>query len=225
MMQKLGGYASIISILVVAAAIGLMALTLPRLGLSIQSSTVPDPLKVMAAYEASPMTFRAMQAFGVLIAIALILVALALQERMRANAPGFMRLAVIAASVAFALLLANTIGGTPGMLSIASNKDVSAYRAFTLVQNGLSAAAVNAWGWALLLMGWAAIRTRALPRILSYIILVCGIVAIIGFAVPAVTGVVGSVIGYVVVLLNVIGALWLGAVLVKKPEPSMAVSA
>jgi hypothetical protein len=220
-LQKLGGYASIISICVVAIAIGLAALTLPRLGLSL-SSPVPDPLKVMAAYEASPITFRALQPFGILIAIALILVALALQERMRANAPDLMRMAVIAASVAFALLLANAISGTSGMLSIASNKDVSAYRAFTMVQNGLSSAAFNAWGWALLLMGWAAIRTGALPRTLGYICLVCGIGFVIGFAIPNIPGVVGLAAFFVAVLLNIIGAIYLGVVLLRKQEPSMA---
>jgi len=220
-LQKLGGYASILSILVVAVALGFAALTFPRLGLPLFSNTAVDPLKVMAAYESSPITFRAMQPFGVLIAIALILVALALQERMRTKAPEFMRLAVIAASIAFALLLANAVGGS-GMQSIASKKDVSAYTSFTLVQSGLSSAAFSAWGWALLLMGWAAIRTGALPRALGYICLVCGILFAIGFAMPNIPGAAGLVLLLVTGLLNLLGAIWLGVVLIRKQEPSLA---
>jgi hypothetical protein len=216
-LQKLGGYASIVLICALVVAIGIAALTLPRLGLSL-SGTVTDPAKVMAAYEASPITFRVLQPFGILVAMVFVVVPLTLQERMRAKAPNLTRLAVIAASVASALLLANVISGTSGMLSIASTKDISAYRAFTLVQNGLGSAAGNAWGWALLLIGWAALRTNALPRILSYIIVACGVIAIIQFVAQPLPNVVSLLVG----LLNAIGAVWLGVALIRKPEPSLA---
>jgi hypothetical protein len=216
-LQKLGGFASIILVCAGLVAIGIAALTLPRLGLSL-FGTVTDPVKVMAAYEASPITFRALQPFGLLFPIVFVVVALTLQERMRGKAPNVTRLAVIAASVSAALFLANTLSGTSGMLSIASTKDISAYRAFRLVQNGLSSAAFNAWGWALLLIGWAALKTNALPRLLSSIIVVCGAIAIISFAVQPIPDSVSLFIG----LLNAAGAVWLGVVLIRKPEPILA---
>ena len=212
-LQKLGGYASIVFVCALIAVVGIAAFTMPRLGLTL-SGDGADPVKVMAAYEASPITFHVLRPFGILIAIVIVLITLALQERMRANAPNLMRLAVIAASVASALLLANTITGTLGLASITSAKDVSAYRAFRVMQDGLSSAGLNAWGWALLLMGWAAITTRALPRILSWLILVYGVVTIFQFAVVQIQS--------VSLLLFLISMMWLGVVLLRKQEPSPA---
>jgi hypothetical protein len=223
-LQKLGGYASIVSVCAIVLSIGITALTATRLGIRLFSNTPVDPLKIMAAYESAPNAFRASQPFSVIMAIALVLVALALQERMRAKAPTLTRLAVVAGSVAFALMLAGTLISATGMASIAHAKDVSAYRAFTAVQNGISMAGLNAWGWALLFMGCAALQTRALPRILGYICLVCGILAGIGLVLPTVSvpGTAGLVILLATVALNVIGAIWLGVVLIRKQEPSVA---
>jgi hypothetical protein len=217
-LQKLGGYASIFSIILLGIEIGLAVLILPRLGLPLFSNTAIDPLKIMAAYESSPSTVSVLRPIPALIAIALVLVALALQERMRVQSPNIMRIAVIAASVAFALLLANTIGGTTGMLTIASSKDISAYRAFTSVQNGLQTAGLTSWGLALFLMGWASIKTGALPRILGYLCLVCGIGGIMVTFMPNMP----NVVGLIGLLLNIVGAAWLGIELIRKPEPSPA---
>ena len=224
-LQKLGGYASIISVCAVVLTVGIAALTLaPRVGQPAFSTTPVDPLKYMAAYDSSPNAFRVSQPFGVIMAVALVLVALALQERMRSKAPNLTRLAVIAASVAFALTLAGTLIVGAGMPTIAHAKDVSAYRALTAVQNGISLAGLNAWGWALLFMGFAVLRTRALPRVLGYVCLICGILLAIGLVMPTIPlpNIAGLVIVLATVALNIIGAIWLGVVLIQKQEPSMA---
>ncbi len=215
-LQKLGGYASIIMLCVFAAAISLGAITLPRLGIPLMSNSAVDPAKIMAAFEASPVTFRLFQPVGVLLAIFYVVVTLALQERMQTKAPNLMRFAVISAAIASALQLASTIIGVPALASIATAKDLSAYKAVTGITGGLSAAAGHAWGWGLLLLAWAAIRTRALPQLLGYVILVCGVVQITQFATKS------SILSGVNALLAVVILLWLGIVLIRKAEPATA---
>jgi hypothetical protein len=208
-MQKLGGYASIVFVLV----------SIVRFSLDIQmfrgftGLDSYDPAKMMAAYQASPILFWTFYVLGMLNGILVILVALALQERMQSKAPNLTRLVVIAASIYAALLLTNQIGGVFRNVVVAATKDDSAYRAFLLLHGCLGRAASNAWGWGLLLIGWAALRTRALPRILGYIILVYGIVGIMRFATTQLT--------YVYALLSLVSMGWLGIVLLRKPEASV----
>ena len=211
-LQKLGGYASIVYVCAVVVVVGILVFMVPRLGLT-GSGTGSDPAKIIAAYSASPTTFNVIDLLIILIGILYILIALALQERMRTNAPHLMRLAVIAASVSFALLLACAITATLGNASITASKDISAYRAFLVMLGGLLSAGSNAWGWALLLIGWAALRTRALPRILGSIILAQGVVQILRFAVVQLESVLA--------LLSIISMVWLGVVLLRKREPSL----
>jgi hypothetical protein len=210
-LQKVGGWASLIYVCAWIAYVGIEGFIVPRLGLSLLGGD--GPVKEMAVYEASPTIFHVVQLSMLLNGFLFVLVALALQERMRSTAPNLMGLTVIAASVAFALMLADIIIGFSGVASIVSAKDVSAWRAGDVVRAGLGSTGGNAWGWALLSIGWAAITTRKLPRILSWIILVDGVMTIIQFALwqiqPA------------AILLLLISMFWLGIVLLRKPEPDL----
>jgi len=66
-------------------------------------------------------------------------------------------------------------------------------------------------GWALLLTGCAALRTRSLPKIPGYLILAYGIVAIPQFAVTQLEYLRGG-------LLFPLSMIWLGIVLIRKPK-------
>jgi uncharacterized membrane protein SirB2 len=79
--------------------------------------------------------------------------------------------------------------------------------------------AFNAWGWGLLLIGWATLKTRALPRILGYVIFAYGIAAIIQFVFVVSLLQVGYRISG---LLSLIVFVWLGVVLLREQEPSPA---
>jgi len=212
-LQKLGGYASIVLVCGLVVTVVISGLAYSHLGIA-SSAAQADPAKMMDAYEASPITFRALQPFGILLALTFVLIALALQERMQAKAPNLMRLAVIAASITSALILTLSIASTSGFASIARTKDISAYKAFDAMLSGGYATAMNAWGWALLLMGWAAIRTGALPRILGSLIFVYGIAQIFQFAIAQLEIVSG--------ILFLISMVWLGVVLLRKHEPASA---
>jgi hypothetical protein len=62
-------------------------------------------------------------------------------------------------------------------------------------------------GWVLLLLGWAALKIRCLPRILSYLTMLYGIVLVLELAVPPLMN--------VGVILGIIWGVWLGGVLLR----------
>jgi hypothetical protein len=195
--------------------IGIVISTAQRLGLS-EPGASSDPVKLMAAYSTSPSTFHVVSLFGILIGVLLLLIALALHERMQAKAPNLVRLALIAASVSFALCLTLTIASVRGNSVLVKANDASAYRAFMVLTGSLEAAAGNAWSWAILLFSWAALRIKALPRILSWILLALGVLEILQlilkFTMP-------QTLGYVLAAISGISMIWLGVVLLRKPEP------
>jgi hypothetical protein len=211
-LQKLGGYTSIILACISVVAIGILAAIFQGFtGLDIY-----DPAKMMAAYNTFTLAFRVYYVLGVLTGALIAFIALVLQERMQDSAPQLMRLAVIAASAYFALAITTEMTGIYRNVVLSQMSDPPAFRSFLVLHECLAGAAYNAWGWGLLFIGWAALRTRALPRILGYIILVYGIAEIvvtvskIELAIP---------IG---LLLGIIVFVWLGVVLLRKPEPSLA---
>jgi nitrate reductase NapE component len=205
-LQKIGGYASLVQAFLSAFFLCVLIVVFPRLGL-VGPSDYNDPLKGIAASSASPITFLLLSLDYVLLSIAFILIVLALRERIQANAPNLLLLSVIGASIFSALNLAAGIIGFSSLPSIASAKDVSAYRAVMGVYLSLNTAGYHALGWALLLIGWAALKTRCLQRILSYLLVLAGIFSILMIAVGP--------FGFVVLLLGIAWGLWLGVVLLR----------
>lgn len=211
-LQKLGGYVSIILACISVVAVGILAAIFQGFtGLDIY-----DPVKMMAAYNTFTIAFRVYYVLGVLTGVLIAFIALVLQERMQDSAPQLMRLAVIAASAYLALAITTEMTGIYRNVVLSQISDPPAFRSFLVLHECLAGAAYNAWGWGLLFIGSAALRTRALPRVLGYIILVYGIAEIvvtvskIELAIP-----IGLFLGIIVFV-------WLGVALIRKPEPSLA---
>lgn len=107
-LQKHGGYASIVSACVAITIIILLSLMFqgPQGGLDIY-----DPVKMIDNYRASATSFKACYILDILGAIVTLIIAIALEERMKADAPNLMRVAVIAASAYSVLVITASIGG------------------------------------------------------------------------------------------------------------------
>ena len=211
-LQKLGGYAAI---LFVCTSVVIVIMTLPllsRYGLA-EPGAAFDPVKMLAVYQDASITYNIFDVLTILMGILFVLVALALQERMQGNAPNLMRLAIIAASISAALFLTTSITGYLGNPLITETKDISAYRVLLVMRSCIGYAGFNAWGWALLLIGWAIFKTHALSRILGCIIFVNGLLAILQFVVAQ--------LEYVNYLLLIINMAWLGIVLMRQREPAI----
>jgi hypothetical protein len=205
-LQKIGGFASIGHGILVVILLVIQLLVFRHLGL-VGLSDWCDPAKSFYAMNASPITFFIFALEFILFAITTILVVLALRERMHASAPNLMLIAVIGMSIACALWLATGVIGIVGMPSIVSAKDASAFRAVMAMLFGLGTAGDSAWGWVLLLIGWAALRTKGLPRILSYFFVLRGVVMILEFAVQPLI--------IIALLLGIVFWPWLGIVLLR----------
>jgi hypothetical protein len=205
-LQKIGGVGSIGFACLCAIYLVFFFLVFPSLGLVGPNDWI-DPVKGIAAASASAITFFLFNLESILISIAFILIVLALLERMQASAPNLMRIVVIGVSILCALWLASGLIGIIGMPSIVSVKDASAFRAVNGVGLGLSMAGDHALGWVLLLIGWAALKARGLPRILSYLLMLCGILGILEFAVQPFM--------FVGLFLSIVWGVWLGIVLLR----------
>ena len=184
----------------------IIAFVFPRLGL-VGPADRMDPIKGMNAESASPITFVLFNLDLILWGMAFVLIILALRERMQPKTPNLMRLAVIGVSTTYAAMLATGLIGILGMPSIVTAKDASAYRAFMGIYFGLMVLGDHAAGWAVLLSGWAALKTRSLSRIFGYFSVLVGIVFIIEFAAKPLMP--------VSLVLSIIWGVWLGAVLLR----------
>ena len=206
-MQRLGGYASLLTsfaffaILVIDFAI-----------LAPQGFTGPDtPLDLVMALAAnSSVPFRLLDLMTMLFSVTLVLSALAVRERLSDGAPNRMRLAVIAASIASALFIAVSAIDFSSTPSIAAAGDLSAFRASTAITDGMLNGGIFALGWTTLLWGWAGLGTKGLPAMLCYVLLLTGILGVLAFVI--------TILGILVVALNVVWGFWLGYVLVMRPK-------
>jgi hypothetical protein len=205
-LQKIGGVASLGFACLCVIYLVFHLVVFPRLGLVGPSDWI-DPVKINAAWSTSPITFVLFNFVPILFSIALILIALALRERMQAGVPNLMQIVVIGVSIACALLLAAAIIEITVSPTIASAQNLSTRSAVTAMYLGLIFAGDHAMGWVLLLIGWAALKTRGLPRILSYLTMLYGIVLALEFAVHPFMD--------VGVILGIIWGVWLGVVLLR----------
>jgi len=181
-LQKVGGYASLGIAFLFIVFLVIIFFVMPRLGLA-GPGDYEDPAKWIAAVNDSGLPFLLLSLVFILFSIAFILIVLALRERMQAEALHLMQISVIGASIFSALFLAAGVIGFSALPSIVSANDMSAYRAANKVMFALLFAGAHASGWALLLSGWGALKSRKLPRILSWLQMLLGVAWIAEFAV------------------------------------------
>ena len=211
-LQKIGGYASIVNGLLTLLLLMILILIFPRLGL-VEPSDWIDPVKGINACIKSPATFFLWDLDFILWGITLVLMALALRERMETESPNLMRLVVIGASISATLCLSYGLIGIVGFPPIVSAKDISAFRAMFGVTFGLSIAGDHASGWALLLSGCAALKTGKLSRLLAYLLILTGIVWILEFF-SCGHSIYGPLVA-VGLLVTFVSEVWLGIVLLQ----------
>jgi hypothetical protein len=210
-LQKVGGVASLANGILAVAIVFIVMVVCPRLG-HIQIFDL-DPVRGIAAWSASPMTFLSTDIDVLLWGIAPFLVVLALRERMQASAPILTQIALIAISIASGLWLVGGIAPQVFRPFLISTGDASAYRATMILMQGLACSADHAGGWSLLLIGWAALKTTALSRILACLIALTGLLFILEFLV--------GVLAALGMILFTITSFWLGITLLRTPQKAV----
>jgi hypothetical protein len=203
-LQRVGGYAALVTGAQFVAILVILFAVLAPLGVT-GPGTPPETVLKVATNSTTP--FLILNLIEALFSITFLLGALAVRERLQANASNRMRIAVIAASIGSALFLAGNLIAFTGFPAIVAANDASALRALDVVVNGLIVAGVFAFGWMMLLWGWAGISTKGLPTGLNYVLLLAGGIAVLAFLIP--------VFGLLGVIINVVWAFWLGYVLLR----------
>ncbi len=204
-LQRLGGYAALASVCAYLAVIILFIITLDHLG------DLTDPAKMMDATSAAPGNLYAGYLLMAASYIFILIMALALHERMQSGAPYLTGLLVIAAAAGTVMQIAETVIFIRQAATIAQTQDVSAWRALTAITDGLHFTAGHLCAWTVLISGCAILRTRSLSRILGWVLFVTGILWLPRFAVPQ--------LGLIPALLSCVGGIWTGIALLRGKQP------
>jgi len=208
-LQKLGGYAAIAALLV------MMAMQLDAI-LFLQKRTgyMDSPAKAMAAMLAMPNGFYILSLLGIIFSLLGLIFILALHERMQANAPYLTRMMLMAFAVFTAMKIAESFIGFEGTAVLAPMQDLSAFKAFTSVIGGLHNASNHAFGWYVVFIGCAVLRSRAFSRVIGWLFLLEGILLM--------AEKISYILGLISASASVVAIVWIGiAMLRQKPlQPS-----
>lgn len=207
-LQRLGGYAAFASICAYLPVVLIVTLARDHF------PDLTDPVKMMEATSATPGNLYAGYLLMVACYIFGLIMALALHERMQSGAPYLTLLLVISASAATLMQLTEAVVLIKQAAIIAQSHDVSAWRSFTAITDGLHFTAGHLCAWTMLISGCAILRTRALSRALGWASLVTGIIWLPRFAVPQ--------LGLIPALLSCVSVIWTGIALLRQKQPQSA---
>jgi hypothetical protein len=154
--------------------------------------------------------------FYALFAVLIVVVILAVTDLLQDDAPFLMRLAVIAAGGTSVLFIAYAMlgyVGEPVLVSLYKQDPALAgtvYMSVRMVSNALNTGAIFTSGWAILLVGLAALRTGRLGRPIAYVLILAGLFAVMSFVVP--------VFALLAPLLYIVWSIWLGVILLRSQQ-------
>ena len=208
-LQRVGGIASVVNAFLWAFFLFILLVLFPRVGL-VDPSVWRDAAKGIAAYSASPVTFSLLNLDFIPMSIATLLAILGIRQRLQADAQALMSITVIAGSIFSALWLAGALTEWGARASIAATKDLSAYLSLENSIQGLFSAAAHSLGWALLLSGRAALKSRKLPRIPICLAMVGGLLFLFEFVV--------TLFGFIGSAFFIVASFWLGIALLKSTK-------
>jgi hypothetical protein len=214
-LQKIGGIAALVQGLLFIIFPIFLFVILPRQGLPATAGPdiLADPASVLTAASKTPLV----SIFGLLdvpIAVSLVLVVLALHERLQGDSPMMMRIATGAGLIGTVLFLAVGMVRFTGISELAARYSqdqagvTTAYQAVDTVVEGLNNAAVFAFGWWVLLASWTGLTAGRLPKLFCSVGLLLGVTGIITFVFP------------VPPVLGIVWFPWLGALLLRDVEPT-----
>jgi hypothetical protein len=209
-LQKLGGYAALTALFLT------LAYELLIIFLQSQTAFADSPVKGMAANVAMPTEFYAMALLPIGYSIIGFIWALALHERMQANAPYLTRIMLIAFAVFTAMKIAESFIGFEGTAVLAPMQDLSAFKAFTTVVVGLHNASNYAFGWYVVFLGCAVLRTHAFSRVIGWLFLLEGILLM--------AEKIANVLGLISASASAIAIVWIGIAMLRQQQPQLAVN-
>lgn len=216
-LQKMGGLAALYEAAAYVLGIVFFIFVVDYAG-------VVDPVQkvVLLADNQAAMTIMNLIIY-VVFGVVLVVLALALYERLKAGSPAIMQTAT-----AFGLIWAGVVIASGMIFNIGMGVVVDLYGsdpaqaatvwlAIDSVVNGIGGGVELLGGLWVLLVSWAALRTGGLPRALNYLGMVIGVAGIITL-VPALGELGGMIFG----LGQIVWFVWLGIVMLRR-SPDAAV--
>jgi hypothetical protein len=210
--HKSGGVAALLQAALFLITLIFIFVLLPGQGLT-GPEAFNDPAVALASAAQSPL-LAVFNWLDVAFAVTTVLIVLALHERLQVSAPTIVRLATTAGLMAAVILLLLGMIGFSAVSELAHlsvqnpTSAQAAYLAVNAVINSLRSANTFAYGWWVLLVSWVALPIGRLPKALSYLGLLFGVMGIATFALP--------VLGFLGIMVGLIWFGWLGLVLLRE---------
>ena len=165
---------------------------------------------------AMPTEFYVLNLLPIVYSIIGFVWALALHQRMQANAPYLTRAMLIAFSAFTAMKIAESFIGFESIAVLAPMQDLSAFKAFISVVGGLHNASNHAFGWYVVFLGCAVLRTHAFSLVIGWLFLLEGILLMAER--------IASMLGLISASASVIAIVWIGIAMLRQKPPQSATS-
>jgi hypothetical protein len=213
--QKSGGISALIAAATYLAGFALLFTLLSPSG---YGSDHADPMKIVEFSVAKPAIMYAWNlTIYVINGIALVVLALALHDRLKSSAPELARIATAFGVIWAGLVIASGMVANVGIGAVAevyaTDPDQAAVLWTTLsaVENGLGGGNEIVGGIWVLLLSWAGLRTGAIPKLLNFLGLLIGVSGLLTI-IPALE-VFGAIFG----LGFIVWFIWTGIVMLRSP--------
>jgi hypothetical protein len=217
-LQKMGGFAALY-----LAAAYLLGLVLFIFVLDYPNIVEPDQ-KVALLVDKQMVMYSTNLIMYVIFGFFLIVLALALYERLKVGAPALMQVATVLGMIWAGSLIASGMvlnAGIAPVVALYGQDPAQAaltWQVFETVASGLgNGNGEILGGLMMLLISWAALRTGGLPKLLNYLGLVVGLVGIVS-TIPGLSN-LASIFG----MSQILWFVWL-AIILLRPSPSADLS-
>ncbi len=211
-LQQIGGVAALLQTALYLLAFIFILMIWPMYGVR-GPDDASNPALVLPALVNAPI-LSVFTLLDIPIAVCLLLVVLALADRLHGVSPVLTRIALTSGlmSAAFFLVLGMIrFLGWSQLASLYTQEQTgaaTAYAALSALDNGIDGAALFTLAWWALLINWAALHTPTLPKALTYVGLLVGIAGIIAGMIPTLRP--------VALVLVLVWTPWLGLVLLRR---------
>jgi hypothetical protein len=209
-LQKVGGIAALYE--AAAYVVGMVGFLLV-----VDVSGVVDPVQKVALMEANQAFLYTMHLIVYVIwGVFLVVLALALYERLKAGSPAIVQTATVFGMIwAGVIMVAGTIHNSGmdtvvGLYGTNPDQAGTVWLAIDSVFGGLGGTTEVLGGIWVLLISWAALRAGGLPRVLNYLGVAIGVAGIVSI-VPA----LAELFIYIFALGQIVWFVWLGIVMLR----------
>lgn len=216
-LQKMGGFSALMEALIYLAGMAFFLVVVDYLA-------VTDPLEKVALLAGNQTMLYVMNLLiYIIFGVFLVVLALALYDRLKAGAPALMQVATALALIWAGLVIASGMIaniGTAVVVDLYSQDPAQAstvWLAIEAVADGIGGGNEIVGGLWTLMVSWAALRSGEFSRVLNYLGLVVGVAGVLS-TIPA----LGEISGMIFGLGQVVWFAWLGIAMLRGSAPATA---